>query len=94
MFKKKRKGQLSALPSSAITMVSLVIIVAMGVLILVGMNSSTTNEDANEIIGEGITAMGTYGDWFTTIVIVIIGVAILGLVALFFAMRRGGLGRA
>ena len=90
---KKLKGQLADLPASAISIVVLVIVVAMGVLILAGMNSSTTNTDAQTLIGKGVTGLSTYGDWFTTIILVIISVVILALIMGFFALRGKG-GRA
>lgn len=91
---KKLKGQLADLPGTAILMVVLVIIVGMGVLILVGMNDSTEDGDAAGVMEAGIDAMTQYSDWFGTIVIVIIAVAILGLVLGAFMLRgtrgRGG----
>lgn len=92
---KKFQGQLAELPSSAISMGVLVIVVAMVVLILVGMNGSTTEAAANDIITEGITGISVYGDWFNTLVLVVIGIVVLGLVMGFFYIRskRGG-GRA
>ena len=90
LLKQKLKGQLNALPAAAITMVVIVIVVSMGVLILVGMNDSTTDDDASDNIDAGIEAMGTFSDWYTTIVIVVIAVVILGLVLGFFALRGKG----
>ena len=91
---RKLKAQLSELPSSAIAVVVLVIIVSMGVLVLAGMNSSTTNADAQAVIGKGIDAMGTYGDWFTTIVLVVIAGVIIAIVIGVFAFRRMSGGRS
>ena len=92
----KLKGQLADLPGTAILMVVLAIVVGMGVLILVGMNGSTEDADAAAVLESGIDAMGQYGDWFETIVIVIIAVAILGLVLGAFMLKtaRGRGGRA
>ena len=90
----KLKGQLQELPSSAIAVVVLVIVVSMGVLILAGMNASTTNPEAQTVIGKGITVLGVYGDWFSTIVLVVIAVVILALITGFFAYRHyAGKGR-
>ena len=72
MQTKKFKGQLANMPDAALYMVILTIVVAMGVLILVGMNDSTTDTSATEILGEGITGLGVFGDWFSTIVLVVI----------------------
>lgn len=93
MQSKKLKGQLADMPNAALYVVILTIVVAMGVLILVGMNDSTTDSDASEILGEGITGLGVFGDWFSTIVLVVIAVVILGLVMTFFLLRKRG-GRA
>jgi len=90
----KRKGSLNDLPTSAIMIGGLVITVSMVVLVLIGMNGSTTVASANTIIGKGITAMGTYADWFGTIVIVIIAVVILGLIGGFYMVGRGHGGRS
>jgi uncharacterized protein involved in cysteine biosynthesis len=90
----KLKGSLQDLPTSAIMIGGLVITVGMVVLVLVGMNGSTTNYAANQIISKGVTAMGTYGDWFGTIVIVIIAVVILGLIGGFYLLKGGRGGRA
>jgi hypothetical protein len=84
------KGQLSELPAAAISIVVLVIVVSMGILVLAGMNNSTTNTAAQTVIGKGMTGLGTFGDWFSTIIIVIIAVVILALVMGFFAMRGRG----
>lgn len=91
METKKKKGQLTQLPASALAIGVLVIVVAMVILILVGMNGSTTNAAATDLITQGVTAMGTYGDWFTTLVVIVIGVAILVLIASLYVLRnRGG----
>ena len=54
------------------------------------MNNSTTNTQAQSVITKGMTGLGTFGDWFSTIIIVIIAVVILALVMGFFAMRNRG----
>lgn len=85
---RKRKGQLQALPGAALSVGLLAMIVAVVAIVLVAFNGSTTVEAANTVIGDAITAMGTFGDWFSTIVIIVIAVVVLGLVMGFFMYRR------
>lgn len=92
--KGKMKGQLADLPSAAIGLGVFVMIVAIVVIILVAFNGSTTNTDAQEIIGEGVDAMGTFGDYTVTIAIVIISGVLIGLVLGYFYGRSRRAGRA
>lgn len=89
----KRKGQLNALPTAAISIVVFIIVVSLGSLILVGMNDSTTNTDAQDILGEGVTAMSDFSGWTGTLVVVIVAAVILAIVTGLFWQRRMG-GRA
>lgn len=92
--KKSFKGQLQLLPVVAISVVTLVMIVAAGLIALTGFQDAVDNTtDAYTNIGAGITALGTFGDWYATIIIIAITGVILLLVLTFFAARRMGGGR-
>ena len=92
----KKKGQLDLLPQLALSIVILVMIVAVGLIALSGFEEAVENDsEAEANIGEGITALGTFGDWYATIIVIGITGVILVLVLTFFTVRRlGGGGRA
>lgn len=87
---RKLKGQVSDLPGAAVGIGVLVMILAVVAIILVAFNDSTTNEDANNIIGEGVDAMTTFSTYIEVIVIVIISGVLIGLVfGYFYGKARG-----
>jgi hypothetical protein len=88
-----KKGQaLGGLSNSAIAVLLLILVVAVGATVLQTIQGTQTLNAADyNITGQGLTALGTYGDFFTVIVVVVVFAVIIGLFA-FFAMRgtRGG----
>ena len=95
--KKRRKGVFEGLSNAALAMVILVIIVSIGALILAEFQNVTeADSDAYTIIGQGLTALGTFGDFFDLIVVAIIGVAmfilILAGLSRFRSAHGGGTG--
>ena len=71
----------------ALAIVSLAIIVGVGAIVLGEMETTIDNADAEGVLGQGIDALSTFGDFFT--VIVVIGVAAV-LFLLLGAVRRAG----
>jgi hypothetical protein len=90
MRTKKRKGVFEGLSNAALSMVILVIIVSIGVLILAEFNATTSTPAANTVIGQGLDALGTFGDFFDLIVVAIIGIALFILILAGLARFRGG----
>lgn len=91
LTKQKRKGVFEGLSDGAIGLLTLVIVVAIGALILDGFQNSTSNgTQAYTIIGQGLTGLSTFGNFFNLIVITIVGVAVLILVLAGIGRVRGG----
>jgi len=88
---KKRKGVFEGLSNAALAMVILTIVVSIGALILNEFQNVTPNTtQAFTIIGQGLTALSTFGNFFNVIVITIIGVALFILILAGLARFRGG----
>ena len=87
-----KKGQaLGGLSNSAIAVILLVLVVSVGATILqtIRGTQATNNYDYN-ITTTGLSALVTYSNFFSVIVVVVVFAVIIGLFA-FFAMRgRGG----
>lgn len=83
----KLKGQtVSGLQGSALAIVVLVITVAIGATVLSEVRDTQTAAATDyNVTSAGLDALGTYGDWFEIIVIVIIAVVIIGLLVRSFA---------
>lgn len=94
--KNKRKGVFEGLSNSALAFVILVITVSIGALILdqfqnVTAATSGNTSDAFNIIGQGLTGLTTYGNFFSLIVVAIVGVALFILILAGLArFRQGG----
>lgn len=76
---------------ASILLVVLVVAVSVGSQILDQIqDTQTVNSTAYNVTGTGLTAMGDFADWFTTIVVIIVASFIIG-----FLLSRflGGLGR-
>lgn len=81
---RKRKGIFEGLSNSALAFVILVITVSIGAMILAQFQNVTNATDPDGpavlIIGQGLTGLGTYGNFFTLIVVAIVGVALFILI--------------
>ena len=89
---KKLKGQaLGGLSNSAIAVILLVIVVAVGATILQTIRGTQTasNYDYN-ITTTGLSSLVTYSNFFSVIVVVVVFAVIIGLFAFFTVRSRGG----
>jgi hypothetical protein len=92
-MKTKSKGQaLGGLSNSAIAVIMLVLVVAVGATILQTIRGTQTaaNYDYN-VTTQGLSALGTYGNFFSVIVVVVVFAVIIGLFAFFTMRGRGSL---
>ena len=87
----KLKGQaLGGLSNSAIAVLLLILVVAVGATVLQTIQGTQTTDAADyNITGQGLSALSTYGDFFSVIVVVVVFAVIIGLFA-FFSMRGRG----
>lgn len=79
---------LAILYMSAISVVVLVVVVSIGARILQGLQNGTnetTEPTAYALIGEGLTGLAEYGNWFTLIVLVTVGVVLIRLLLVGFS---------
>lgn len=92
--KTRMKGlTLNSLTGSALALVVLVIVVAIGAQILGEIqDTQTVNSTEYNVTGDGMSALADYADWFSTIVTIIIAVVIIGLIIGAFATTRRGSG--
>lgn len=87
-FNMKLKGQLGQLPTIAMALVMFMIFAGLGVLILAGMNDSTTNTDAQGVFESGITSLSDLVGWAPVIVVVVAAVVIISLLGYFRSSGR------
>lgn len=82
--------ELNSLTSAAIVVVTLIVVLAFGALIVTNIGSGfTAGTAAKNITDVGLNSMKSFGSYLPTIVAVIIGVLIIGLlVGGFMAYRR------
>lgn len=88
---KSSKGQaMGGLSNSAIAVILLILVVAVGATILQTVRSTQTaaNYDFN-VTTRGLSALVTYGDFFSVIVVVTVFAVIIGLFAFFTLRGRG-----
>jgi hypothetical protein len=87
-----KKGQaLGGLSNSAIAVIMLVLVVAVGATVLQTVRDTQTENDSDYNISDtGLDAMSTYADFFNVIVVVVVFAVIIGLFALFTMRGRGG----
>jgi len=71
----------------ALAVVSVAIIVSVGSIVLSEMSSTVNDTDATNVLDSGISALQTFSDFFT--VIVVVGVAAV-IFLLLGALRRAG----
>lgn len=90
--KPRMKGQaLGGLSNSAIAVILLVIVVAVGATILQQVRSTQTAANADyNITSQGLAALITYSNFFSVIVVVVVFAVIIGLFAFFTLRGRGG----
>ena len=89
----KKKGIFEGLSNAALALVILTITVGLGALILDAFQNVTdSGSTAYTVIGKGITALSTFGDFFNLIVIAIVGVALFILILAGLSRFRGGKG--
>tara|TARA_Y100000310_G_scaffold168654_1_gene168717 strand:- start:22 stop:312 length:291 start_codon:yes stop_codon:yes gene_type:complete len=82
---------LNTLQTVALGLVVLTVVVSIGAEILGQLQATQTPAGAPaNITGQGLTAMGSFGDWFGVIVVVSVAVVILGLIMLFGAIKTRG----
>lgn len=87
-MKTRKKGQLGSMPTAVILLVVVAIVAGAGAIVLSQFNSTTSVTQANEVIGDGLTGLTTFGDFIPTIAIVIAAVVVIGLVLAGF-LRSG-----
>lgn len=76
-----KKGNLNGLKSGAMALVVLAMIVGLGLIVLDGFQAATTADtEAYNTIGDFITGIGDFANWPATIVVIIVGAAILALI--------------
>ena len=76
----RMKGEigLGQLGGVALAVVITVVLIAMGSLLLNGMQEQTDNTtDAYTIIGQGIDALSVFGDWIGLIVLIVVMVVVI-----------------
>lgn len=84
-FLKNKKGfGINELAPAAMSIIVIVVLVAVGAMVLGEMNSTTDNTDAQNVIGKGVEAMTTFGDWLPILVIVIISAIVIGIVTVVY----------
>lgn len=83
----KLKGQtVSGLQGSALAVVVLIIIVAVGATVLAEVQGTQTVNDSDyNVTDQGLEALLTYSDWFEILVIVLIATVVIGLLVRSFA---------
>lgn len=96
-FKEKVKAQglsraVSSLGPVAIALVTVGIVVSIGAIILGKMENVTDNSEAVDVLTSAIDAMGTFGDFFSVIVIIAVA-AIIFLLLGVFGLSANGRGR-
>lgn len=76
-----KKGNLGGLKSGAMSLVVLAMVVGLGLLVLDGFQGATTaNSESYNTIGSFITGIGDFANWPATIVVILVGAAILVLI--------------
>jgi len=91
MKKKKHKGVIADLTNAGLGIVVLAVILAVGLLILIGVRNQSTDATVNTTLNTTISAIGSIPGWLSTIIVVIVGAGLIGLVMVaFMYMRRGG----
>lgn len=91
-MKHTRKGQaLGGLSSSAIAVLVLILVVAVGATVLQTIRGTQTeNASDYNVTTAGLTSLVTYSDFFSVIVVIVVFAVIIGLFAFFTLRGRGG----
>lgn len=72
----------------ALAVMLAVIIVSVSAYILASMDTSISDVNASYVLQKGLSAMTTFADWFSIIIIVVVAVIVIGLVMM-LGQRRG-----
>lgn len=94
-FKSASKGQMRGVDSLgplALAIVSLAIIVGIGAIVLNEMSQTVNDTDATSVLDTGVSALQTFSDFFT--VIVVIGIAAVLFLLLQVVRGAGSMGSA
>lgn len=94
-FKRASKGQMRGVDSLgplALAIVSLAIIVGIGAIVLNEMSQTVNDTDATSVLDTGVSALQTFSDFFT--VIVVIGIAAVLFLLLQVVRGAGSMGAA
>jgi len=79
----------SNLSNAGLGLVILVIVLAVGAMIVQGFHDNVdASSQAANITSQGLTALSNFSTWFPTIVVVLVGATLLGLVLYYFAGRE------
>jgi hypothetical protein len=78
------------LQGAAVAFVVLVMIVSVGALILTNFqaNITDTTGTAYLTVGKGLTSLSDFGGWFGTLVAVLIGAVLIGMVLYYFGNQN------
>jgi len=93
-IKMSQKGQaLGGLSNAAIAVILLVLVVTVGATVLQTVRGTQTagNADFN-ITNDGLNSLGTFSDFFSVIVVVVVFAVIIGLFAFLTLRGQGGSG--
>ena len=92
-YKQKNRMKGLSLADGALALLVLVFIVSVGAKILMTIQGTqTANAWDYNVTGQGLSAFSTFGQWFSTIAIVIVAVVIIGLIYLVQRGSSSGLG--
>lgn len=86
---KERKGVLGGLQDLGLGIVVLVVLLAVGALILAEVDDNTTNQNATNIINDGLAGLEDLSGWIPIIVIAAVGALVIALIVVGFR-RFGG----
>lgn len=99
--RKNKKGVFEGLSNAALSMVILTMTIGIGSLILQQFNTTAGTPNASNpnqalpnaatnVIGQGISSLGTFGNFFPVIITAVIGVALFILILAGLSRFRGG----
>lgn len=93
-MRRARKGIFEGLSNAALSMVVLTMTIGIGALILNQFNTTAIpaaggQSQANVVISQGISSLGTFGNFFPVIVTAVIGVALFILILAGLSRFRG-----
>lgn len=90
-LKMGNKGQIGLLVPAVITVVIAALAIGIGALVLTNFNSGLVAGSAASLaVLNGVTAVGTFSSNLGTIVFIVVGAIMLGLLVGFLTLRGGG----